>query len=294
MRVVVAFHIDTKFVVEESINTDGDFQYNIAKTIPFDIDKALGLANSIIPHLDKMVKLNNGDSATIVYVNENNEFVGNAPVKPAADNKFFVGYFSSNTPGQGECYIDSDLNVIKEPDTASVLYARWAQKSTYVENHAREKDNEYSSKNNDESKWDDMWKGHSPAFASGYSVEEAIDAKKGGYKYVRVDVNLDIYESDDGWEWIAFRLLVNDVFAGDLAIYRVSVESKKWVEVKMHFTIDASYLANSTYKFHYEYGVSGNNSNKWKRGHTETTFTLVKDPIASTVENVLEGGIYSI
>lgn len=284
----------TRCVVEESINTDGDFRYDIAKTLTFDVDKAMQLANGVIPTLDKMISLSNGNEATIVYVNENNEFVGNAPVKPAADNKFFVGYFSSNTPGQGECYIDSNMNIIKEPDAASVLYARWAQKSTYVENHAREKDNEYSSKNNNESKWDDMWKGHSPAFASGYSVEEAIDAKKGGYKYVRVDVNLDIYESDDGWEWIAFRLLVNDVFAGDLAIYRVSVKSKEWITVKMHFTIDASYLTNSTYKFQYEYGVSGNNSNKWKRGHTETRFTLVKDPIASTVENVLEGGIYSI
>ena len=283
-------------LLEESSNKKGEFNYEINSHLEFDLAKALEIAKKEEYKFDKRVRLDNQngkESLIYIYVDKDGNYRGTKPTIPVNEGKIFLGYFSKKELGQGDCYLDADLIVKREININIVLFAHWAEPSHSVTNHHASADNVYKSNGNTESNWDGLWKGESPIFPSGFKTEEAIDAVKGGYKFVKVHVRMDTYEETDGWEWVAFRAMKNNAFYCNLQIYKISVVTKDWKSVGLDFTFDANYLTDSSISYQLVYGVSGNKSNEWKRGYTATDMTLVKEAINPSATEIIDGGPYT-
>lgn len=284
-------------LLEESNNTNGEFNYEINSNLEFDLDKAIEIAKNEEYKFDKLLRLDNqnGTDALInIYLDYKGAYMGTRPNIPVKGDKVFLGYFSQRELGQGDCYIDANMKVVKKAEQNMTLFAHWSDPAHSVTNHENGADNTYKSKGNDEGDWNGLWKGESKAFASGFKTSEVADAIKGGYKYVQARIKMDVYEQTDGWEWMAFRTRKNDVFNGDIQVFKISVASKTWKSVYFNFTFNASFLTDSSITYQLEYGVSGNGNNEWKRGNTVTELKLVKEAIAPNAENVVEGGPYSL
>ena len=288
---------DQVMILEETSDERGRFVYDINSNLEFDLDTAIEIAKREEPRFDKRVRLENQNgtnSIVTIYLDNEGNYRGVKPAIPTLANKVFLGYFSKKELGQGDCYLDANMNVVKPIDQNITLFAHWSDPSHSVTNHENGADNTYKSKGNDEGDWNGLWKGESKAFASGFKTSEVADAIKGGYKYVQARIKMDVYEQTDGWEWMAFRTRKNDVFNGDIQVFKISVASKSWKSVIFNFTFDARFLTDSSITYQLEYGVSGNGNNEWKRGNTVTDLTLVKEAIAPYAENIVEGGPYSL
>lgn len=230
------------------------------------------------------------------------DYIGAKPLAPSRSGYIFVGYYDQSGVGNGTLYIDDNMNVVKGMTTSSMtLYAHWVKSSTKTD--LRTSGSEAVTKNNvadrlvtedNSGVWVNSFEGKHIANPN-YTAAEKAELKRVGYNYLKVDVDIDIRESQQCWVWVAVRYTDNKAFAGDINIYKLGLDSilkhygKPWDAwtpndqykiPNLHLvtqSIGWGWFDTDGHDIGLLYGATGKNDNQWYLGSTSVSFIPTKE-----------------
>ena len=289
-----------------SDNGDGT-QYYLAKgygTMPWNLTESITLyakwtKNACYVTFNTQNGTNGSGTATVHQYHF--DYIGAKPLAPTRSGYIFVGYYDQAGVGNGTLFIDDNMNVVKALTSSNVtLYAHWVKSNTTTViipsgsvTITRDNVADRLVTADNAGVWATQYEGKHIAKPS-YSAAEKTELQRAGYNYLTIDVDIDVKENKRCWVWVAVRYTDNKVFAGDINIYKLGMDSilehyekpwDAWTPNDQHKipnlhlvtqSIGWGWFDKDGHEIGLLYGATGKSSNQWLLGTTSVSFIPTK------------------